>query len=115
MKFVLFLLLCQLMFCVGAKNPTTCDDPCVGGACLFRNCEQSASCRGGACTFIHCFRPVCQGGGCHFDACKEPKCPGGGCDFFNTQETLKPGYCDGESCKLDGQPHPPMREGHVSL
>lgn len=37
------------------------------------------------------------------------------CDFFNTEETLKPGYCDGESCKLDGQPHPPMREGHVSL
>ena len=59
---IFFLVLLQFVISIVAGNVASCDDPCVGGACLFRNCEESASCKGGACKFINCFEPICEGG-----------------------------------------------------
>ena len=80
---LLFILMIQVltqmqMTSVSARSTASCDDPCTGGACVFRNCADPVSCRGGACTFVNCKQPTCQGGACHFDGCSDPKCPGGG-------------------------------------
>ena len=59
-----FLLLVYAEYLIGtaeANNNTPCDDPCGQGACKFRDCQQSTSCRGGACSFTNCVDPICEG------------------------------------------------------
>ena len=48
---------------VSARHVTACDSDCVGGACFFKDCQESTTCGGGACTFMRCIDPVCQGTG----------------------------------------------------
>mmetsp|Transcript_23978 Transcript_23978/g.24567 ORF Transcript_23978/g.24567 Transcript_23978/m.24567 type:complete len:121 (-) Transcript_23978:32-394(-) len=87
---------------------TLCDISCDGGACLYNNCDYP-SCNGGACKFINCYKPTCQGGGCIFEECIGAECGGGSCDFINPKETLKTGYCAGDGCTLNGEPHPHLQ------
>ena len=98
------------------RTPTSCDHECTHGACAFKDCSggqdsdfEPPSCPGGACRFENCKNPVCSGGGCEFVNCVGGTCDGGGCDFINPRSTLKDGYCEGESCKLDGKDHPNFR------
>ena len=94
------------------RTPKSCDHECVQGACSYSSCGKDrdpVTCPGGACRFERCVNPVCSGGGCEFVRCVGGSCDGGGCNFIEPQTTLKAGYCDGESCTLNGKDHPSLR------
>ena len=94
------------------KVPRPCDHVCVGGGCLFENCTTPASCPGGACDFVSCVEPSCSGGACKFTDSEKAHCSGGSCNFEIPRDTLRPGYCKGENCYLDGESHPSFEGGY---
>lgn len=55
------------------------------------------------------------GGNCDFTSCHSPECRGGGCRFVDPQSTLRDGYCDGGSCKVNGTPFPSSFAGKLSI
>jgi hypothetical protein len=91
-----------------AGKATACGETCARGACKFTDCKEPSFCPGGACTFKNCVSPTCEGGSCIFDSCSLATCEGGACTYKNHKETLLAGYCPGESCNLEGIPHPTM-------
>ena len=97
------------------KIPRSCDFVCEGGGCLYENCEYTASCPGGACDFISSVEPSCSGGACRFVNCIGATCSGGSCNFEAPQDTLRPGYCKGENCFLDAEPHPSFEGGYHTV
>lgn len=97
------------------RTPTICEKACIGGACIYSDCvDVQATCPGGACKFLRSKGPSCTGGGCHFVECSHATCEGGSCNFENPQNSLKYGYCNGENCYLDGEPHPTFQHGYLS-
>jgi hypothetical protein len=94
-----------------SRIPTSCNKKnCPRGACEYTDCEETVSCLGGGCKFIRCNDAVCEGGSCVFDQSWYGKCPGGGCDFVQSPHSLRKGYCDGQSCTLNGREHPDFIE-----
>ena len=94
---------------------TTCGKLCTSGGCAYRDCKEGeALCPGGGCKFDSCISPSCEGGLCVFEDCINATCEGGACNFIEPRETLKPGYCPGDGCSLDGLPHPKMDDNFLS-
>jgi hypothetical protein len=98
------------------RTPKSCDHECVHGACSYSGCHSGSdsdyepvSCPGGACRFEDCDDALCSGGGCEYVRCNGGRCDGGGCNFIHPKNTLAAGYCNGESCKLNGKDHPNFR------
>ena len=92
----------------------SCDTVCSSGACKFVDCNDDeivAKCPGGGCHFERCSKPSCEGGNCVFIDCTMAVCDGGACNFIEPKESLRSGYCPGDSCTLDGIPHPNMASG----
>jgi hypothetical protein len=49
-----------------------------------------------------------------FNQCIKATCGGGSCKFIDPSETLKPGYCSGQSCSIDDKPHPSL-ESYITI
>jgi hypothetical protein len=91
------------------RTPHDCGHECVNGACSFKGCNSRtglARCPGGACSFEGCEDAECSGGTCEFTECTGGSCDGGSCSFRKHRNTLKKGYCSGDSCTLDGEEWP---------
>jgi hypothetical protein len=92
------------------RTLTPCEIACDGGACRYENCDEAPNCSGGNCLYYRSKGASCTGGACIFDECYSATCDGGSCTFYNPPETLKDGYCNGESCDINGTPHPVFKE-----